>query len=36
MLKEMLKERNVPELLSRDEMLKVVQTDLFGFMPPKP
>ena len=36
MLKEMLKERNVPELLTREEMLNVIQTDLFGFMPPKP
>ena len=36
MLKEMLKERNVPLLKSREEMLKLVYTDLFGFMPPKP
>ena len=36
MLKEMLKERNVPGLLTRTEMLEIIQTDLFGYMPPKP
>lgn len=36
MLKEMLKERNVPELKSREEMMELVFTELFGYMPPKP
>ncbi len=36
MLKEMLIERNVPELLTREEMLNIIQSELFGFMPPKP
>lgn len=36
MLSEMLKERNVPELLSREEMLDIVQAQLFGYLPPKP
>ena len=36
MLKEKLKKRNVPELKSREEMLELVYTDLYGYMPPKP
>lgn len=36
MLSEILKERNVPELLSREEMLDIVQAQLFGYLPPKP
>ena len=36
MLKEILKGRNVPELKSREEMLELIYTDLFGYMPPKP
>lgn len=36
MLKEMLKERKVPELLTRDEMLDIIQRELFGYLPPKP
>ena len=36
MLSEMLKERNVPELLSREEMLDIVQAQLFGYLPLKP
>lgn len=36
MLSEILKERNVPELLSREEMLDIVQAQLFGYLPPRP
>ncbi len=36
MLSEILKERNVPELLSREEMLDIIQAQLFGYLPPKP
>ena len=36
MLSEILKERNVPELLSREDMLDIVQAQLFGYLPPKP
>lgn len=36
MLTEILKERNVPELLQRDEMLEIIQRELFGYLPPKP
>ncbi len=36
MLKEMLKERNVPDLKTREEMLDLIQSQLFGFMPQKP
>lgn len=36
MLSEMLKERNVPELLSRNDMLNIIQSHLFGYLPPKP
>ena len=32
----MLKERNVPGLKTRQEMLELVYTELFGYMPPKP
>ena len=36
MLKEMLTERNIPNLKSREEMLHLIQSELFGYMPPKP
>ena len=36
MLKEMLIERKVPELKPRNEMLDIIQSELFGFLPPKP
>ena len=36
MLSEILKERNVPELLPREEMLEIIQSELFGYIPPKP
>ena len=36
MLSEILKDRNVPELLSREEMLDIVQAQLFGYLPPRP
>ena len=36
MLSEILKERYVPELLSREEMLDIVQAQLFGYLPPRP
>lgn len=36
MLQDMLKERNVPELKSREEMLGLIQKEVYGFLPPKP
>ncbi len=36
MLKEILKKRNVPTLLERDEMLEIMQREVYGFIPPKP
>lgn len=36
MLSEMLKERNLPTLLSRDEMLAVLQREVYGNLPEKP
>lgn len=36
MLQELLKERNIPELLSRDEMLEILQNEVYGLMPKKP
>ncbi len=36
MLQEILKERDLPELLSRDEMLEILQNEIYGRMPKKP
>lgn len=36
MLKELLIEKNVPELKSREEMLDILLTEEYGFLPPKP
>ena len=36
LLNEMLNERNVPDLKSRDEMLCVLQNEVYGFLPPTP
>ena len=36
MLKQILKDRKVPELRSREEMLEIMQKEVYGYMPPKP
>lgn len=36
MLKEMLESRGVPQLKSRDEMLEIMQKEVYGYLPPKP
>lgn len=36
MLKELLEQRGVPKLLSREEMLEVMQREVYGFIPTKP
>lgn len=36
MLQEMLKERKLPELKAREEMLKILLNEEYGFIPPKP
>ena len=36
MLKEMLKERNIPPFLDREEMLDILMREEYGYMPPKP
>ena len=36
MLKKMLFGRKIPELLTRDEMLDVLQKEEYGYLPPKP
>ena len=36
MLKEMLASRNLPALKPRDEMLGILQREVYGFLPPKP
>ena len=33
---EKLQDLNLPELLSREEMLKILQQEEYGFVPPKP
>ena len=35
-LNELLKERNLPSLLKREEMLDILQEEMYGHMPPKP
>lgn len=36
MLMNLLKERALPALLPRDQMLKIMQHDVYGYLPPKP
>lgn len=36
MLLEMLKERNIPNVKSREEMLKIIYEEEYGYLPPKP
>lgn len=36
MLKRMLEERKIPDLKSRDEMLEIMQKEVYGYLPPKP
>ena len=36
MLKNLLNERGVPKLLSKDEMLHIMQNEVYGFLPPSP
>lgn len=36
MLEKVLKERNLPELLSREKMLDILQNQVYGILPPKP
>ena len=36
MIQDLLKERNLPKLLSRDEMLAILQNEIYGFMPKRP
>jgi len=36
MLKELLKEKNLPPFLSREEMLEILQREEYGYLPPKP
>ena len=36
MLKDILNKRGVPALLSRAEMLEMMQSEAYGYMPPKP
>ena len=36
MFKEILEQRNLPELLSREEMLEIMQREVYGYLPDKP
>lgn len=36
MLKQLLKERQIPPLRSREEMLDILQKEVYGYLPPKP
>jgi hypothetical protein len=36
MLEQILKDRQVPALLSREEMLDMMQREVYGYLPPKP
>lgn len=36
MLNQILKDRGVPALKSRDEMLDIMQKEVYGYLPPKP
>lgn len=36
MLNEILKKRNIPPLKNREEMLQILQQEIYGYIPPKP
>lgn len=36
MLKQMINDRKLPELKSKEEMLEILQHEVYGYMPPKP
>ena len=36
MLKEMLSARKIPEFKSREEMLNIMQKEVYGYLPEKP
>ena len=36
MLKEILAQRNIPALRTREEMLEILQKEVYGYLPPKP
>ena len=36
LLNELLKERNIPQLKSREEMLQIMQEEVYGYLPAKP
>ena len=36
MFQQILQQRNLPELLSRDEMLRILQEQEYGYLPEKP
>lgn len=36
MFKEMIKERNIPELLAREEMLRILKSEIYGEIPSAP
>lgn len=36
MLSKMLRDRNLPELQSREQMLDILQSEVYGYIPPKP
>ncbi len=36
MLQDLLKERDLPPLKSRDEMIEILQREVYGYLPPKP
>ena len=36
MLKEMIKERNLPEFKSKEKMLEIMKSEVYGYLPPAP
>ena len=36
LLKELLSEREIPKLKSREEMLQIMQEEVYGYLPAKP
>ena len=36
MLKELIKERNLPDFKSKEEMLEIMKREVFGYLPPAP
>ena len=36
MISKMINERNLPELLSKEEMIDILQREEYGYLPPKP